>query len=240
MVYLSNPFNCFIVPVQAMLRSRTLPAITQETIDEIQASIDDITNKIQHRSSDHQVAVDRFNKIKRGIKGLPTEMEKHEMRVLLMQKREAESHTGFLHKQLASMQFELSKVRGFAYVSATAASTAKTQRNINKLMKHYSPDSVYNVMETRDQTLEEMTTFKREMEARMDNAASPEMDVEGELEQVLDAHLREQLMNNGNVSVAISSMKAPPQYHSSEDKQPLLVTNKSDDDHDNDMYRNCY
>lgn len=237
MVYLSNPFNCFIVPVQALLQSRTLPAITQKTIDDIQAQIDDINNKIQMRSSDRQQSLDRFNQIKRGIKALPTEMEKHEMRVLLMQKREAESHLAFLHKQLASMQFELSNVRGFAYVSQTAASTAKIQRNITHLRKQYDPDRVYSVMEKRDQNNEELSTIIREHDARMDSAANPEMDVEAELDQVLDAHLREQLIG-GVTGVALSSIKEPPQYHSSDDKQPLLVTNKSDDEHD--LYRDCY
>lgn len=220
-----------------MFHSRTLPAITQKTIDDIQAQIDDINNKIKLRSSDRQQSLDRFNQIKRGIKAIPTDMEKHEMRILLMQKREAESHTAFLHKQLASMQFELSNVRGFAYVSQTAASTAQIQRNISKIRKHYDPDRVYSIMEKRDQNNEEMTTIIREHDARMDTAANPEMDVESELDQVLDAHLREQLMSNGD-GVA-KSVKEPPRYHS-EDKQPLLVSAKNSEDDHHDLYRDCY
>lgn len=228
---LPNPFQCFIQPLTIMFKGRSVQEVTQQTIDQIQHNIDDINNKIQAISTERQMAVDGFNQLKKCVKGVAGEHEKHQMRVFLMRKKEADDHLTYLNKQLHSMYHEQAKVRGFVYVTATAAATSDIQRSMNKLRKHYDPSRMHEVMDARSTNIQELQTFSREMENRLDTEMSPEMDVDAELEQELDKELRMQLMDTpvrgADNSVAV---KEPPRY--SDDKQSLLVKH--------DLYSDCY
>lgn len=230
-----------------MFKSPTIKELTQQTIDATQKQIDDINSKIAHIQTERMEADTQFQRIKQRCRGYPDTREKSDMKSLLLKRRNCDDSLDILDKQLASMNMELTRLRGFVFTTEVTQTSSEIQKNIEKITNHYNPQRMHAAMDKRDDTMERLDTFKREIEDRLGGSMTSEMDVDAELDKELnlqhDCDMIEMptLQRKGSASSSVYANR-PPVYAKQAallERQSLLRNGHPSDAVD-DLYGNLY